>query len=363
MTGMSPDRKRWGFGPAFFLMLSIPGPVCAGELNLFGQFRLQAISEPEPVKGMLGNWGDEFESGKRQWIDARTEFGVRYGNGLEVSLFSRALADLRLNDEAARFYGRVKRDEALVPGERIPVKLSVHGFTGNGLRIGYRVREGVWEVALGGALFKADYLLEGDLWGEMLAKTPEDFSFEASIDYVYYEDLIFGREDTSRPEGVGWSGDLMLAWQPQDHIRLEFAAEDLFARIRWTDVPATRTLEPVSLEQRIQDGKQAPAGLWAERTIDRYYQEIDPRYRFRLDWNADAWHGTLRGQYQFGYGYLGLGAGRQFANGLTMTGLWWPEYDQFGVEVSLGKWAGVLAVDQVEWEKVQAVTLGVSYGF
>jgi len=46
-----------------------------------------------------------------------------------------------------------------------------------------------------------------------------------------------------------------------------------------------------------------------------------------------------------------------------MTGLSQPEYDQFAVEASLGKWVGVLAVDQLEWEKVQAVTLSVSYGY
>ncbi|OZC37509.1 hypothetical protein B9Q17_13260 [Marinobacter vinifirmus] len=363
MIGLSSDRKRWGFGPAFFLILFLPVLVCAGELNFFGQFRLQAISEPEPVNGMLGNWGDEFESGKRQWIDARTELGVRYGSGLEVSLFARALADLRFNEEAARFYGRVKRDEALMPGEQIPVKVSAHGFTGDGLRIGYRVREGGWDVALGGSLFKADYLLEGDLWGEMLAKTPEDFSFEASIDYVYYEDLIFGREDTSRPEGVGWSGDLVLAWQAHDHLRFEFAAEDLFARIRWTDVPATRTLEPVSLDRRIQDSKQAPVGLWAEGTIDRYYQDIDPRYRLSLDWNADAWHGSLRGQYQFGYGYAGVGGGYRFANGFAVTGLFWPEYDQFGIEAKSGNWRGTLVLDQFDWNEVQAMSVGIAYGY
>ncbi len=363
MTGSISETKRWGFGPAFFLVFLGAEAWAAEEPELFGQLQVQAISEPEPVKGMLGNWGDEFEGGKRQWLYGRAEFGVRYASGLDVSLFTRAQADVRLNEEAASFYGKVKRDDALTPGEKTAVRVSVQGFIGNGLRMGYRFERNDWQVGLGASLFRADYLLEGDLWGEMRATSQEDFSFQANIDYVYYRDLIFGREDASRPEGIGWNGDISFLWQPLERLRFELVADDLFARVRWTDVPATRTLEPVSLEQRIEDGKQAPAGLWGERTIDRYYQDIDPRYRIRMDWNADTWHGTVRGQYQFGYGYLGLGLGRRFDNDVNVTGLWWPEYEQFGIEASRGKWAGYVVVDQVKWEKMQALTLGVSYGY
>ncbi len=331
MAGISLKKKRWGFGPAFFLLLQTPSVEAADDWNVIGQTRVQVISEPEPVRDMLKNWGDGFDRGKRQWLTARAEIGARYSTGLEVTLFSRALADLRINPEAAEFYGSVKKEEELVPGQRVPVAVSAEGFVGHGLRIGYSREGGSWEINVGASLFKASYLLSGDVWGEMAAVTPEEFTFEANVDYAYYKDLLFGRGNTDEPNGIGWSGDLAAEWEPAQWVRMKVRIEDLFANIRWSEVPTTKTIGPVSLDKRIQKGKKPSAGAWSESEYYRYDQEFDPRFNASITLSRNVWSASIYGKHQFGYGYAGFGVGHQFVNGMHLSSVYWPKYDELGL--------------------------------
>lgn len=357
--------KRWGFGPAFFFgLISISAPAYAGY-DVFVGFHTTLISEPEPVKTTLDDWGSEFSRGERQWALARLEAGVRMDSGLEVSVFSRALADIRMNEDAVAFYGKISRKENLEAGESVPVKVAVNGFTGHGFRLGYQHQDAQWTVGVGASLFRAGHLMAGDLSGQFTALDDSDYNFDAEVDYVYYRDVIFKRPDVNEAAGLGFGLDLALAYRVDEHWSWSVSVEDLFARIRWQDAPFTVASASTDQKSFDEDGYAVFAPLLSGREgyHDSVIQDLDARYYGAVKYQHNAWSAEVRGQYQFGYGYAGVGGGYQFANGVAVTGLFWPEYDQFGVEAQSGNWRGTLLLDQFDWDEVQAISVGIAYGY
>jgi hypothetical protein len=357
--------KRWGFGPAFFFGLITVSQPGLANYEVFGGFATTLVSEPESVKTTLDDWGSEFTSGERQWALARLEAGVRMDSGVEVSVFSRALADIRMNDEAVAFYGKISRKEDLDAGQQVPVQIAVNGFTGHGFRLGYRHHDEQWTVGLGVSVFRAGHLMTGDLSGQFTAVNDSDYNFDAEVDYAYYREVIFKRPDVDEAAGLGFSLDLALAYKVDENWSWSLSAEDLLARIRWQDAPFTVASASTDQKSYDEDGYAVFAPLLSGREgyKDSLIQDLDARYYGAIKYQQGAWSAEVRGQYQFGYGYAGIGGGYQFANGVGVTGLFWPEYDQFGFELRSGGWRATVVADQLDWNKVQAISVGIAYGF
>ena len=365
MTNPGNRNKRWGFGPAFFFGLITVSPQVLASYEVFGGFATTLVSEPESVKATLDDWGSEFTNGERQWALARLEAGVRMDSGFEVSVFSRALADIRMNEEAVAFYGKISRKEDLEAGQSVPVQVAVNGFTGHGFRLGYLHQDDQWTVGLGASLFRTGHLMTGDLSGQFTAVNDSDYNFDAKVDYAYYRDVIFKRPDVDEAAGLGFSLDVAMAYKVNENWSWSLRAEDLLARIRWQDAPFT--VASASTDQKSYDENGyavfAPLLSGREGYRDSFMQDLDARYYGAVKYQHNAWSAELRGQYQFGYGYAGVGGGYRFANGFAVTGLFWPEYDQFGIEAKSGNWRGTLVLDQFDWNEVQAMSVGIAYGY
>lgn len=357
--------KRWGSGPAFFFGLILLSPTALADYEFFARTTVSAVSEPEPIKTTLKDWGAEFDGGERQWVVGHAETGVRWRGGLEVSLFSRALADLRMNRSAVDFYGRISRKEPLEEGREVPVHLEVNGFTGQGLRLGYRHEASRWALTGGLSLFRTSHLLAGALDGKFSATGNSDYAFDADVDYQYFQDFIFERPDVEEADGLGWSVDLKLDWQIDEDWSWSLQAEDLLARVRWQDAPYTVARASTDQKSYDENGYAVFAPLLSGREGYRsdFYQDLEARYDTTLSHRWNQWSASVRGQYQFGYGYAGFGGGYHFAGGVTVRGIVWPRHDLVGLEVQFGRFEGTLAVDQVEWGEMQALVVGFSYGY
>ncbi len=357
-------EKRWGFGSAFFFIFASSNPFVAEAEEIFGRFDSQFISEPEPIKTTLDDWGEGFRSGERQWAVTHAELGVRMG-GVEVSAISRAQVDLRMNSEAVAYYGQIARKESLREGESVPVAVNVDGFMGNGLRLGYRYQANAWALTGGASLFRTSHLMTGGLDGNFYTEAKDDYSFEANVDYAYYRDVIFDRPSIDRASGMGWAFDIAGEWQVTSDFELKFRAEDLLAKIRWDDTPYTRAKANTDNKSYDEDGYAvfAPTIAGTEGYRDTLYQKLKTRYKTEAVLREGPWSAHLQGQYQFGYGFVGFGAGHRYANGLELKGLFWPKYDTVGVEAEYNGWRAALAVDQLEWRRVQSLSLSLSYGY
>lgn len=364
---MTDKREKGGrsYGSALFVVLAavVCQPAFAGA-ELFGRFENQLISEPEPIKTSLENWGNDFDRGERQWSINHAEVGIRY-NGLELSVQQRALADLRMNGDAVAYWGKLSRKEDLESGTKVPVSISVNGFTAQGLRLGYRHSLDNGWLAVGGTLLKASHLMSGELNGEFESLSASDYDFSAQVDYAYYRDVIFSRPDIDEADGLGWAFDLAGEWRPDDRWTLRFRAEDLFAKIRWRDAPYTMARADTRRRSYDDDGYAVfdPILTGTEGYRDTFYQELDPRYRGEVALSEGKWSAHLRGQYQFGYGFAGIGAGYQVARKTEIRALYWPEPDTLGIELENGDWRLALALDSPQWERVRSMSVSVSKGY
>lgn len=357
-------EKRWGLGPAFFFVISGLSPAVAYGYEVFGKLESQFVSEPEPMNTTLEEWGAEFDEGRRQWAVVHAEFGVRK-NGFEVSMLSRALADLRMNNEAVRFYGKIKRKEPLAEGERVPVAVEVNGFAGTGLRLGYLHRDSSWMFGGGVSFFRTRYLMSGGLDGSFVALAENDFGFEADVDYVYYRDVIFDRPDIEKSEGLGWSFDLVAAWQLNNQWSLDIRAEDLFAGIEWRDAPFTEAQANTDNKSYEEDGYAvfSPTISGREGYLSSFRQRLDPRFKAGLDYHFGAWSTLLRGQYQFGYGFAGFGAGYRFSKSAEFQVLVWPEIETLGIALDYGQLSVAVSADSPEWQDMRAANLTISLNY
>jgi hypothetical protein len=364
---MMDTRKRGGrsFGSALFAVAlgAICQPVVA-ETALFGRFDNQLVSEPEPIKATLKDWGDEFDEGEQQWSVNHAEIGVRY-NGFELSVQQRALADLRMNEAAVAYWGQLNRKEELEPGTRVPVEIRVNGFTARGLRLGYRLQSDNGWLGVGGTLLQASHLIAGGLNGEFESLADSDYDFSADVDYAYHRDVIFGRPDVDEASGIGWSFDLAGEWQPDEHWTFRFRAEDLFARIRWRDAPYTVAQADTRTKSYDGDGYAVfdPILTGTEGYRDSFYQELDPRYKGSVALSEGDWSAHLRGQYQFGYGFAGIGAGRMLGDQTEIRALYWPRLETVGIELEAGDWLVALSVDSPQWQRVRSLGLTLSKGY
>jgi hypothetical protein len=357
-------KKRWGFGPAFFFVIASANASAVLAVEMFGRFETQLVSEPEPIKTTLSDWGSEFDSGSRQWAVSHIEAGFRE-RGIEVSVFSRALADLRMNSQAVNFYGRIARKEPLNEGEQIPVALRVNGFSGSGFRSGYRHSQESWTVSGGVSIFKTRHLMSGGLNGQFFASSESDYDFSADVDYAYYRDVVFDRPEVDKASGIGWAFDIAASWQPLEKLNLNFRAEDLFSRIRWDDAPFTLAQANTNNKSYDEDGYAvfAPTLSGREGYRDTFYQELDPRFYGAGEWQEGLWLAVFRAQYQFGYGFYGVGFGRELQDGTRILASYWPELESFQLELGRGKWRGRLSADQLEWSDVRSITIGLSYNY
>ncbi|WP_449284375.1 hypothetical protein [Marinobacter sp. PE14] len=357
-------KERWGFGPAFFFVIASVNGNTALAVEMFGRFETRLVSEPEPIKTTLSDWGSEFDSGSRQWAISHAEAGFRE-RGVEVSVFTRALADLRMNSQAVSFYGRIARKEPLNEGERIPVALRVNGFSGTGIRSGYRHSDESWTVSGGISVFKTRHLMSGTLDGEFVAAAENDYDFSADVDYVYYRDVIFDRPDVEKASGIGWAFDIAASWKPMEKLDLNFRAEDLFSRIRWKDAPFTQAQANTDNKSFDDDGYAvfAPTISGTEGYRDTFYQDLDPRFYGTAQWQEGSWLTVVHAQYQFGYGLYGVGFGRTLAGGARILASYWPELESIQLEIGRGKWQATVSADEVEWSSVRAISLGLSYNY
>lgn len=349
----------------FLLWVCCLLPPAVQGAEVFARFESQSISEPEPLRTTLSDWGSEFASGERQWSVNHLEVGVRHRRGVELSIQQRLLADLRMNREAVAQWGRIERKEPLVPGDRVPVRVQVDGFSAQALRLGYRHEvESGW-IGAGVSVLRARHLMLGELDGELLATGEQDFDFNAEVDYVYYRDILFARPDVQEADGVGWSFDLAAQWRSGSHWQFDARADDLMAKIRWRDAPFTRATANTDNKSYDDDGYVIfdPILSGREGYQDRVYQRIDPRYRLVAEYSREAWLLTVRGQYQFGYGFAGFGGGWQYADGSRLRALYWPRLESVGVEYERGRWRFGLALDSPRWQQVKALGLTLSRGY
>lgn len=364
MQFSTAKKKGRGFGLAFFFVGFSLWSVLVTAGGPYLHLDSQWLSEPEPLATTIEDWGSEFAKGERQWVTTDLALGVRY-KFVDISVRQRALADVRMNGEAAEFYGRIASKEALQVGDSVPVHIKINGFSAQGVRLGYWHEESDWSIAAGVTFLQAKHLMHGTLDGQFAATGADEFSASASVDYFYFRDGIFKRPDITTAEGEGRAFDFSASWSPNDNWDLNIELQDLFAEIRWKDAPYTIAEAHTERKSFDDEGYAVFSPLFSGRQGYRevFHQQLDPRYKLAAAYKRGVWSAHLQGQYQFGYGFAGVGAGYHMQNGIQIKGLIWPELDSVELQFQKEKWQLGLGLDRLSWSEMQALHLTLSYGY
>ena len=352
-----------GFGLALFLFCTTVIPIQA-DVGIFTRFDTQLISEFEPLHTAIGDWGTGMLDGERQWALGTFEVGARY-SGVEVSVQQRALADLRINEEAVKFYSLVEAEKALVPGATVPVQIRINGFSAQGLRLGYQRDIANLTMAAGVTWLKASHLMSGELRGQFAALAIDQYSVDAEVDYFYYRDIIFKRENINTARGEGAAFDLRIAWRPTERWYFEAQGEDLFTNIRWRDAPFTIATAKTNRKNYDEDGYAFFNPLFSGRQgyRDTFTQEIEPRYIMKSRYMQGDWSLYLEGRQQFGYRSSAVGAGYTAGSGANYKFLFWPTEQIYELEIARGKWSAGLKFDHISWSEMHSFSMNIAYNY
>ena len=363
MKGRSTLRvtPRLGFGLALWLTMLAPLSVSA-DSGVFVSVTLDGYSEPEPLMDTLDEWGESFDEGERQWLLSEFEIGYRLNNGLSIAAFQRGLASTRINEQAAQYYGRIERNEPLADAN-VPIELTVSGFTGQGVQLGYTHSQDRWSATIDMSVFETQYLMDGGLSGTLTTSADGSYHIAADVDYRYYRDSLFNRPNIDRPTGVGHALDLQLDYQVTDRWQLSMQAEDLLASIKWDRAPYT--VASANSQRQIYDNEGFvsfnPLFEGNEGYRNNYRQDLDPRYRLSSELQSGYWVLKTHLEHQFGTLVPVLGVARRWQSG----GEWELSYDverrTLGVGISNNRWAATFSTDTAKLDEAKSLYLSLTY--
>jgi len=359
---VKPEGRR--LCAALMFLTASPSAALANDIEIFGQLTIRAVDELEPIKTSIDDWGSQFTGGERQWIRARAELGFRVDQW-ELSVFNRALADLRMNEEAVAFYGKIARGESFESGQQIPVNVRAESFTAEGLRLGYRFATDTLVVRTGLSVFRSDYLYSGSLDGTFSTTEGDTFDLRAEVDYVYHRDILLRRPNVEPATGTGFSLDVHADWQAMPGLRIELGAEDLAARIRWRNAPFTRA---TANTERRSTGDAGFSGL--KPTIEgvegyrpHYTQRLSPKFDGALELGDGAFRPRIELVHQFDDTYAGIGGVLASTSAHQFGLMLYPKYNSVGFRLHSGQFSAELSADDVDERKIGAVSLSLSFGY
>lgn len=215
-------------------------------------------SEPIPVDALLNEWDAPLKSGDIAFTHNRFEAGARF-KGFRIAKILRYDYILRFNDQTAKAYHQDQNDIEINPDENFNLLLAPQHARSTGILVGYRwqIRQNL-QVNFAITRLEGVQLLDGEV---AISVSGADFDEQnldranANVDYHYSEPKLseeenrifydqasqsFGQWNPNEPKGTGWSSDINIHWQIDDHFSLNLRVEDLTHKIEWEETPFTR---------------------------------------------------------------------------------------------------------------------------
>jgi len=215
-------------------------PASAKKFELFVNTDTFIDSRPMAVASFVGGWDRNFSGGSSALAFSWNEMGIGF-QGWLIGMFWRQDSYLRFHPDTAEFYYLTENKKPLEYGRDYNIDLSVKHNNSQGFRIRRQlVDRSDFKFTVGLSYLQAAQLFYGRLTGKIVAKTENDYDFDnVQLDYMYYDDKLFDRY-VEAPIGNGYTADVSVFFQLNNRISLTLHVTDIYSRIRWRDVPATR---------------------------------------------------------------------------------------------------------------------------
>lgn len=322
-----------------------------------------AYSETVPLESALHDWeGDAFRPGERQWAWSWLEAGVQWGN-FSLGYVLREHYDLRFTPDTADLYWR-NANQTDLPVDRVyDLNLYADHFKAQGMRVAFLDgvefnHFGSLQYRVGVSYWQADDLINGTLVGQAQAIADNDYVYQADLAYHYSEDRLFERQ-VAEPDGSGYSIDLALAWQSEQH-KVTLDIKDLWGEIVWEQAPYT--VGTLNSNNRTYDAngyvRINPTLSGYEGISDQYKQALVMRWDASYRYELEAYGVGVLLQRQFDQTFYGGAV--YFGRGHGFSVSYWPEPEMIGFAWRRSGWQVGVAADSLT-DDARALRLQFSF--
>ena len=356
-------RKRQHSLPFFLSLVLLPiSPITSADIKPYLTVESFSYSEPFSIKDTFDGWEGDFSRGERQWTWNWLEAGVRYDKW-GIGVLTRYDYDLRFTKDTAEAIGLINNKEDLPVGRTFDVELEANVINADAIRLSYRDQAFGVNYEIGVSYLYADYMMDGDLAGQLTPTAENDYEYRADVLYQYTEDILFDRPLSEDATGHGFALDLSFRGQLSPELSYYLEMRDLFARIYWTDLPYTDA-EATSNRRGFDDDGYVdidPAIQGFEGFHDDHTQKLDPRSRLKLEWQLqNQFTPTVDFRHQYAHLLYGVGSGYRF-KGVNAELLYWPMSNSVSVNTQIDAFQLGLMVDDTDWKNFKTLMLNVSY--
>tara|TARA_R110001583_G_scaffold93998_1_gene237298 strand:- start:8903 stop:10042 length:1140 start_codon:yes stop_codon:yes gene_type:complete len=324
-----------------------------------------SYSETVSIKSAFDSWkGDSFESGEHQWTSNWFEVGAQYQHW-GIGLLQRYDYSLTFSQQTAEFYWLVANKKNLAEGKKYLLDLQVNAIHSNGLRLSFNDSlTDTFNYRLGLSYLQANYMLEGQLQGDVTTVNQSDYDYSASVDYAYTEDNLFDRQ-VNKPKGQGFSLDFMFDYQLTPVLNWQLQVRDLFARLYWKNSPYTQGTSSSDRKEYDENGYVSidPILKGYEGTRDVYVQKLDPKWYSKINYQINDFY-DLQGQlrYQYDHALYALGTNYKINESFQLGGSYWPINKALELSLNYRHMKLLLTANALNSSRLQTLWLSFSYG-
>ncbi|MCP4179256.1 MAG: hypothetical protein GY756_15965, partial [bacterium] len=208
-----------------------------------------------------------------------------------------------------------------------------------------------------------DYLINGELHGKATMLAPNDYDYEASVNYQYTNDPLFGRL-VEEPTGHGFSIDIDIDFQFTAEWSAQLQITDLMGQIYWQDLPYTVAVANSDRKEFDDEGYVHinPALSGKEWQYSNYTYDLTPRSKFCITHTYQNDSAFIEGYYQYDYFLWALGNKIDTGKGYLLL-KYWPENRALTLGYKLNRFEIDLTADHYEIDKKKTFKLIISYSF
>lgn len=344
------------------LLLAPPAAVAADDEPAV-TLDVDAFADGRPVSvyGYFRDYSGRLGKGSDGLL--RSRFGITFSDGnLSVGYIQRYDYEIRASRDAALLYYRIRNDLPVAQDAPYEVEIDAYSNRRDGLQFGYRIDGANWSLTPKLALYRGLDLIDGRLSGVATADADHDFTYDASLDYLYRKDVLFERSFRA-PEGTGLGLDLIGHWQPHARFDVDVALYDLAGWLWWRDVPGTRALATSQTADRDDQGRLTvrPTLNGVEFARD-YAQRIHPEFQLGIGWALDAkTRIEASGRFTEVKPYGTLATARVVNTWLSLRAEVLPKQKAFGLGVTAGPLKLFVMSDSANYKRANVLSLRLGF--
>lgn len=323
------------------------------------------LSEPTAISAARKQWNGQYHpNGDKQIGSLRVESGVKKGDW-SIGLLYKQEYQVHFDSDTADLYYSIENNTDLTTNRRYKIDLESYAYRGFGARLSKHFKPTKnLDLLVGGSVFSASHMQEGNLSGSALANADDEYEFEFDVDYNYSEDILFKRKNNDKPDGLGLSLDLDLNWRPSKRLQLNANINDLAGAIFWRNVTytqATANSDTVTVDDQ-GFTKVNPVLSGVEGYHSSYTQRLRPSANINIDYglNNPIYSASFKSKHYKDVNLFAIG-GRRNLGDSKLALHYWPQIRTLETAYASKRFELTLGLDDLNLSNSRAFWLSLKF--